>query len=255
MTSEASRRPRRVRMRRSRWPGRLDQAVGGELPGDGTERRGHRDAAPGANRQEQRLLDPRFGIEHLVAGFDRRPGPDRGDVALRGAEVPPPAAVEVPVRGRADREVVTLVPVEEVVPALATGSGPVRDLVPLVPGAAQDVVGDLVLLGLVVVVGRPAPAARDVLAERCARFDGQRVRAHVVGLEPEDTIEAAAPVVDRLARRAVDQIQVEVLEAGGAGRPDRASNRSRVVGAAKLGEHVRRSDCTPSDRRFTPAAA
>ena len=160
MTSEASRRPFLVRMRRPGGRGSHSTRPSAASSRATAPSAGVTGMPPRVRTAKSSASSTRgFGIEHLVAGFDRRPGPDRGDVALRGAEVPPPAAVEVPVRGGADREVVTLVPVEDVVPALATGSGPVRDLVPLVPGAAQDVVGDLVLLGLVVVVGRPAPAA------------------------------------------------------------------------------------------------
>src|SRR5262249_42736807 len=152
---------------------------------------------PGADREEQRLVVACVGVEELVAGFRRRAGPDRGDEPLRGADVPVPATTTMTVRGRADRDVVGLVPVDEVVPALVTGPGPVRDLVPVEPGAPEHVVGDLVLLRLVVVVGRAARTHGDVLPERRPRLDGQRVGTDVLGPEGERGIEGAAPVVDR----------------------------------------------------------
>ena len=66
------------------------------------------------------------------------PAVDRGDVALGRAHVPPAPAVGVAVRRAADAEVLALAPVQQVVPALLAGPRPVRDLVPLEPGGAEQ---------------------------------------------------------------------------------------------------------------------
>ena len=82
------------------------------------------------------------------AAWSRRRGPHRPprwirplsierDVAVGRADVPPPPAVAVRVGGAADALVLAHRPVEEVVPALVAGAGPVGDLVPAEPGRAE----------------------------------------------------------------------------------------------------------------------
>ena len=76
------------------------------------------------------------GVELLAARLGRAPGLDGVDVALGRTHVPPARAGAVRVRGRADADVVALLPVEVVVPALVPGPGPVGDLLPVVAGRA-----------------------------------------------------------------------------------------------------------------------
>ena len=139
-------------------------------------RRGH-GTASGAQRERERLVATRRRVEHLEVRFGRLAARDPVDVALRRAHVPPPATVGVPVRRAADRQVLALRPVALVVAAGAPAAGPVRDLVPLEAGGTEHGVGEHVLLGLVVVVGRRARARGDVPAERRAGLDGERVRS------------------------------------------------------------------------------
>ena len=87
----------------------------------------------------------------------------------------PPAVAGMRVGRTSEPAVVALGPVELVVAALGTGSGPVRDLVPLQPGGGQQLVGELVLLGLVVGVG----VAGRIACQRRPGFDGQGVGADV----------------------------------------------------------------------------
>ena len=82
-------------------------------------------------------------------------------------------------------------------------------------------------------------AGRDALAERRRGLDGQRVRADVVGFEREHVVERRAPVVERLPRRPVDEIDADPLEANASREVDRARDVGTVVRAAQRGEHVR----------------
>ena len=111
-----------------------------------------------------------------------------------------------------------------------------------------------VRVGLVVVVGR-GRAGRDAPAERRRRLDGQRVRAHVLDVERERAVERRAPVVERLARRAVDEVDVDALEARVARR---ARSRARRWRDRACGPSAASTcgaiDCTPKLSRFTPAA-
>ena len=85
--------------------------------------------------------------------------------------------------------------------------GGVRDLVEDEPGRAQPLVGEEVLLGVAVVVGRRRRAARDPAGERGARFDGEAVQREVRGREPDRRIEIAPPVPPQLRREREDQVQ------------------------------------------------
>ena len=122
-------------------------------------------------------------------------------------------------------------------PALVAGPGPVGDLLPAVPGGAEDGVGPLVAPGLHVVVG----VAPGVGGQRRARLDGQGVGAHVRRreVEAEDVVEGAGPVVVALGRRAEDEVEVPGREAGlGHGGRDRLGGPGHAA-PAETGEHVR----------------
>ena len=210
------------------------------------------DPTGGAHGQDHGLRHAGGGVEGLAPSLGRGARPHRGDVALGRADVPPPATGGVAVGGAADGGVVTALPVEEVVAALVAGAGPVRDLVPGEAGGGQAVVGHLVLRGLVVVVGRFPPAGRDRPAERGTRLDGQGVRAHVPRLQRQGGVEGRLPVGDALARRAVDEVEVEALDPGGARPVDGAGHVVGVVRAAQRGEHVRRASTARRTTRGSP---
>ena len=93
--------------------------------------------------------------------------------------------------------------------------------------------------GLVVVVGRrPLPAAT-ALPERRARLDRERVRAHVLGLERERGVERGLPVGDGLTGRAVDEVEVDAVDARGSRAVDRTLDVRGIVRAPEQREHVR----------------
>ena len=78
---------------------------------------------------------------------------------------PPPGAVRM---GRAaEPDVVVLSPVEQVVAALVSRAGPVRDLVVGQPGASQQLVGELVLVRLHVVIGVTSQQFRSLKETDC----------------------------------------------------------------------------------------
>ena len=147
LTSLASRRPRTVSTAR---PVLVDHETV-ELLGALEAVPGH--AAPGAQGQGERLELALVGRQLLAPALGRAPGLDGGQVALGRAHVPPAHPGAVRVGGRADAEIVALLPVEVVVPALVAGAGPVGDLLPAVAGGLEHGVGPLVAPGQRVLVG------------------------------------------------------------------------------------------------------
>ena len=127
--------------------------------------------------------------------------------------------------------------------ALVAGPGPVRDLVVRQPGAAEQ-------------RRRPARTCRPGRRRRgggpgrsasgVPGLDRQAVGAHVRRLERERVVERAAPVVQRLADAAVDEVEVER-------RRSRSRRRASTARRTLAGSWVRPSaastcgtiDCTP----------
>src|ERR1041384_4412116 len=105
------------------------------------------DTGARAGRAADRLGGAGLGREHLATRFAANVPLDRIDVPLGCTHRPPPPPAGVAVRRTPDAEVVAARPVELVVATRAPGPRPVRDLVPLEPGATEEVVGDGVLLG------------------------------------------------------------------------------------------------------------
>ena len=142
------------------------------------------DPVAGPQHQREPLSLPGSRIEPLIACLGRLTGCHRRQVPIRRADVPPAAGPPVThhgvaVRRTANTGVFTLLPVEDVVTALLAGQGPVRDLVPVEAGGAEPVVGDLVLRGLVVVIGALPLPGRDRTPERGRGLHGERVCTHV----------------------------------------------------------------------------
>ncbi len=155
------------------------------------------------------------------------------------------------VGGAAEAAVVLLSPVEHVVPALVAGQRPVRDLVVGQTGRGEQLVDQLVLVGLVVVVGMTVR----LRGQRRAGLDRERVGGHVGRVELDDRLDRAAPVVDRLPRRAVDQVEVErrQVRPGGSPRPRPPRCRWSCVRPSAPSTCVA-IDCTPRLTRLTPWA-
>ena len=109
-------------------------------------------------------------------------------------------------------------------PLYASGGwGPVRDLVVAVARVAEQPARRLEHLGLEVGVGRRRVASRHLAAERRRRLDRERVRADVRRRQRDRLLERPLPRLERLPRRAVDQVEVHVVVA----RRARGSERRR----------------------------
>jgi hypothetical protein len=82
-------------------------------------------------------------------------------------------------------------------------------------------------------------APPDLASERRALLDDQGVGADVIGLEGDGLIEAGPPVVHRLPRRAVDQVDADLLETGLASPLHGLRDAGGVVRALEGRQHVR----------------
>ncbi|CAM5574993.1 hypothetical protein SALBM217S_07552 [Streptomyces griseoloalbus] len=130
-------------------------------------------------------------------------------------------------------------PVELVVQTTPRLRGrPVRHLVPGEPRPGQPFLGEQVPVGVDVVVRHRHLAPPDPAGQLRALLDDQRVRAHMVGTRADRRVERGAPVVVRLPRRAVDQVEVDVVEAGRAGLGDARLGPAGGVGAVEDLQHV-----------------
>ena len=85
------------------------------------------------------------------------------------------------------------------------------------PGVGELVGGGFVHVGGEVGVGRWCFAALDAASERGAFFDGECVAGDVFGGEVDGCLEAGEPVGEGLVGEAVDEVEVDALEAGVAG--------------------------------------
>ena len=86
--------------------------------------------------------------------------------------------------------------------------------------------------------GAGSSPRRDPAGEGGAGLDDEGVRRDVVGVAGQRRLEREAPVVERLPRRAVDEVEADLFEAGLAGPLDDRGDPQRVVGAVEGGEHV-----------------
>ncbi len=156
--------------------------------------------------------------------------------------VPRTGRADVRVGARTDAPPVVAAPVAEVVPARVRTSlsapRPVAHLVPLEPGRRQQRVGELVLRGLVVLVGQRELAPPDLREHPRSRLDDERVRRHVVDPRREHGLDAGPPVGQGLARGAVDEVERDV-EARVARPRDDVGDAARVVRAVEGREDVR----------------
>ena len=112
----------------------------------------------------------------------------------------------------------------------------------------------LVHVGLEVEVGLGRAAVVDVVRELRAVFERQGVERQVVRREGERLLDVRLPALDRLVGEPVDEVEVDVLEAGLA-RP--AVALVGLLGGVDAVEATSSSswkDCTPKLRRLTPAA-
>ena len=80
-------------------------------------------------------------------------------------------------------------------------------------------------------------AGRDLAPERCRGLDRERIRGDVLRAEIDRLRQRAPPRLDRLAVRAVDEIEVHVAVPRDAGVAERAADRRRLVDPLERGEH------------------
>ena len=126
----------------------------------------------------------------------------------------------------AQRQVLSTLPVRQVVLASPARQRPVRDLILLVARAGQPLLGPLVLVGLRVGIGRWRAAAFDVARQWRPLLHRQRVEREMLRPQRQRILHALLPALHRLLRQAEDEVQVHVVEPG---RPRRAEGLPGVL--------------------------
>ena len=147
-------------------------------------------------------------------------------------------------RARAQPQIRLVAPVNDVVAALPPRPRPVGDLVVVEAGRGQFPPGQLILVGGHVRVGREDRAARQPALHRRARLDGQAIEADVgdgrLGRgQRQHGRQRPRPIGHALSRQAIDEVEVEVIEAGGAGQAHGLDGGGEVVGAPQQGQLAR----------------
>ena len=165
---------------------------------------------------------------------------DQFGVAIRQQHGREADAVQERMRAGAESQVLAVLPVDEVVLAAVARPRPVRDLVVLVAGAREAILRPLVVFGLHVGVGRRHAAAFDIAGERRAVLDGERIQREVLRTERERRFEIALPRRERLLGQPVDEVEVDVLEAGCACRRERVARICAPCGCGPASPALRR---------------
>src|SRR5690606_19846149 len=118
-----------------------------------------------------------------------------GRIGGRMPHVPPADPADVAVCPGTEPPPVVTAPVAQVVPAaMCFAAGPVADLVRSQPGPGEQVLGQQVLVGQVVVVRQRQFTAPDPGGEPGALLHDQGVRADVVGFGAQRGLQADPPV-------------------------------------------------------------
>ena len=199
------------------------------------------EALPDPHLEQHPLHVPGLGVEHLARV--RRADTCREPVAVRRGvlDVPPPHAADVGVGARPDAPPVRPGPVAEVVAAACAPrrARPVGDLVPLEAGGGEEVVGGGVLVRQVVLVRHRQLTALHPPGECGAVLHDQGVRRDVVGLAREGGLDGRRPVGGALPRRAVDEVEADLVEAGRPRVGDDTRHPLGIVRPVERGQHVR----------------
>ncbi len=118
------------------------------------------------------------------------------------------------------------------------------------PGGGQPRVDQLVAVGQHVVVGSGQLAAAHPPGQRGALLDDQGVRGHVIDTRLDRRVDGTQQVVVGLPRRAVDQVEADVLEAlGHRLREPLSAARPGVCTRSSIASTRGATDCMPSDTR------
>ena len=101
--------------------------------------------------------------------------------------------------------------------AIGVGARPVADLVPVVTSVREQLVGQLVLVGLVVTGRHRQLATAHADGHLGALLDGEGIGRQVVGRQRDGRLQRGAPLVQALPGRAVDEVEAhrETGRAGG----------------------------------------
>ena len=152
--------------------------------------------------------------------------------------VPPAKSTHVTVSAGTKTPPVVVKPIGKVVTRLlASAPSPVAHLVPAKACLAEFRFGELIHVGHQIVVGRLDVASADSTLESGALFDNECVRTDVPRVERECEIERLTPVVKRLPRRSVDEIDARV-EPGFFRPRDDLRHPLGVMRAVERCEHV-----------------
>lgn len=140
-------------------------------------------------------------------------------------------AVDVARGGGTDGEVIFVEPVEEVVAAAVGWFGEAGYFVMFVAGVGEGLDGGLKHLCFEVVIDLRDAAHVAFFGERGVGFVDERVAGEVGGVEIEGLVEVVAPLVEGLAWDGVDEIEIEVVDAGLLGEFDGAGDIFGIVPA------------------------
>ena len=124
-----------------------------------------------------------------------------------------------------------------------------------IAGGSELLAGHTEHVGLQVGIGLGRGAARHGAAERCGRFDGERVGADVLGRQRDRLVQRPFPGIDRLAVRAVDQVEVHVVVPGGAGSGERGAHAVGRVQPFERRQHRHVERLGAHRQAFVPGAA
>ena len=231
--------------------------------------------ARAVRRREGRLVDRRPRCAGRASAPRRRAGAAPAPRACATASPPaadaPHVVVDVrrvgqPQRRRraqervgagAEAAVLAERPAVEVVAAAAARPREVGDLVPLVPGARRSARAPAPASPAprprrAARAARPRAPRRTACPPRCRarRARGARGRASIARAR------SRRQTAGRLPGQAVDQVDPEVVEPGGAQQLERRrAPRGAVCRRPMRASSASSSDCTPSETRFTPSAA
>ena len=142
----------------------------------------------------------------------------------------------------AEAQVGQVAPVDEVVAAFAAGPGPVRNFVLLVARGGEQRLAALVHIGHCIVVGHGHEALLDPQPEGRVLLDDEGVAREVLGAEGDRALQRRLPTGQGLPRQAADEVEIDVVEAGGARALD---------GLGGLGGRVDAADGRIGRRRTT----
>ena len=173
-------------------------------------------------------------------------------------DVPPAHPADVRMRARPDPPPVAAGPVGQVVPAAGRlVRGPVRHLVPGQPGRGQRGVGQQVAVGEHVLVGHRQQPGAHLPGQPGAGLDDQRVGRDVIDPAVDGGPQRVGELGVGLPRCAVDQVEIDVLEARRPGPADHlaAPGRRCASGPGSAAPASRSTACRATAGCNRPPAA